>query len=100
MALKTTIAAGLAAITMALFAGNAAEAKTKVVIGIGTGGWGAHSCWGGWRRNCGWHPRSHYYYHGPRRVGGLQQRPLRQIARQSAAPRRAGRLTAMATTAS
>jgi hypothetical protein len=67
MALKTTIAAGLAAITMALFAGNAAEAKTRVVIGIGTGGWGAHSCWG-WHRRCGWHPRAGYYYHTPGRV--------------------------------
>jgi hypothetical protein len=38
MALKTTIAAGFAALSMAFLTG-AAEAKTKVVIGIGTPGW-------------------------------------------------------------
>ncbi len=65
MALKTTIAAVLAALTMTLFAGSAAEAKTKVVINFGNVGWGVHSCWGR-NRHCGWHPRHNYYHHTPR----------------------------------
>ena len=68
MALKTTIAAGLAAITMTLFAGSAAEAKTRVVIGIGNFGWGVQSCWGR-QRHCGWHPRQNYYHYTPRHHG-------------------------------
>ena len=40
MALKTTIAAALAAITLSLFAGAPAEAKTKVYLGVGGAGWG------------------------------------------------------------
>lgn len=66
MALRTKIAAVLAAITLGLFAGSAAEAKTRVVIGVGNVGWGVHSCWGGWRRHCGWKGRNHYYRHGYR----------------------------------
>jgi len=62
MTLKTTIAAGLAASTLSLFAGSAAEARTNVVIGIGTEGWGYgyNSCWG-YPRRCGWAP-GHYDY--------------------------------------
>ena len=68
MALKTTIAAVLTALTLTLFAVPAAEAKTKVVIGIGNFGWGVQSCWG-WPRRCGWHPRQNYYHHTPRYYG-------------------------------
>lgn len=38
MALKTIIAAGIAAVTMA-FAAGSAEAKTNIIVGIGTNGW-------------------------------------------------------------
>ena len=65
MALKTTIAAGFAAIMMSLFAGSPAEAGTKVVIGIGNFGWGVQSCWGGWRY-CGRHHRHRNYAYVPR----------------------------------
>lgn len=65
MALKTTIAAALAALTMTFFAVPAADAGTKVVIGVGNFGWGVHSCWG-WPRRCGWHPRHNYYHYTPR----------------------------------
>jgi len=64
MAIKSIIAASLVAATMALLPGSApAEAKTNIVIGIGTPGWG-NPCWnrysycGGWAR-----PR---YYYAPR----------------------------------
>ena len=70
MALKTTIAAALAAITLSLFAGAPAEAKTKVYLGVGGAGWGVHSCWD-WPRRCGYHPRARAYprplYYAPSR---------------------------------
>lgn len=54
MAFKTFIAAGMMALSMA-FVPATAEAKTNVVIGIGTGwagpGFGAH-CWGRHNRHC------------------------------------------------
>jgi hypothetical protein len=65
MALKSTIAAALAAVTMLLLPAGAAEAKTRVVIGIGTPGWGV-GYWNGpycgpnhWR--CRVAPRYGYY---------------------------------------
>jgi hypothetical protein len=65
MALKSFIAASLVAATMALLPGTApAEAKTKIVIGIGTAGWD-HSCWNGYRYYCGGWPRPRYYYRPP-----------------------------------
>jgi hypothetical protein len=65
MALKTMIAAAIAALTMAFATIPSADAKTKVVIGIGNFGWGVQSCWG-WPRRCGWHPRHNYYHYAPR----------------------------------
>ena len=67
MALKTTLAAGLAALTLLFMPATQAEAKTKVVIGIGTpyvgGGYyyGGGNCWrGNWR--CRAVPRYGYGY--------------------------------------
>ncbi len=54
MALKTTIAAALAALSLSVFAVPAAEANTNVTIGIGTPAYGpGWSCWG-WPRRCGY----------------------------------------------
>lgn len=66
MALKTTLAAGLAAITMLFMPVGAAEAKTKIVIGIGIGtpGLGGYYCG---KHN--WRCRSHPY------VGGYYVKP-------------------------
>lgn len=59
MTLKGVAAAGLVALSMAL-APQAAEAKTKVYVGIGTGfyGPGWNDCWGRPHIYCG----PHYYY--------------------------------------
>lgn len=64
MAFKSIVAAGLAALTLAFMPAPQAEAKTKVVISIGTPGFGYGSsyCYHHPRR-CGyWTPRPHYYY--------------------------------------
>ena len=56
MAFKTIVAAGLMALSMA-FVPTAAEAKTRVVIGIGNGwvgpGFGVSGCYGRHHRRCG-----------------------------------------------
>lgn len=66
MALKSTIAAALFALTMVFVPGAPeAEAKTKVVIGIGTGPYVGH-CYNRNGRRCGWHPRPHHFYYVPR----------------------------------
>jgi hypothetical protein len=60
MALKTIIAAGIAAVTMA-FASGSAEAKTNIIIGIGTPGWyGGNYCYNHPYR-CRPAPRPLYY---------------------------------------
>ncbi len=60
MALKTIVAAGIAALTMA-FAAGSADAKTKIVIGIGTPGYyGGGYCWNHPYR-CRPAPRPLYY---------------------------------------
>jgi hypothetical protein len=65
MALKTIIAAGLAAATFAFMPVSPAEAKTKIIIGIGTPGYGYgygnNYCYNHPRRCGGWAPRPHYY---------------------------------------
>ena len=64
MAFKTLIAAGLAAATLAFMPVSPAEAKTKIVIGIGTPGFGYGNsyCYKHPRRCGGYAPRPHYYY--------------------------------------
>ncbi len=66
MAIKTLIAAGLAAATFAFMPVTPAEAKTKIVIGIGTpgyyDGYGNDYCYRHPRRCGGYAPRPHYYY--------------------------------------
>lgn len=66
MALKTIIAAGLAAATFAFMPVSPAEAKTKIIIGIGTPGYGYgygnNYCYNHPRRCGGWAPRPHYIY--------------------------------------
>lgn len=64
MALKSTIAAGLAAAAFAVMPVSQVEAKTKIVIGIGAPdfGYGNSNCSYNPRR-CGyWTPRPHYFY--------------------------------------
>jgi hypothetical protein len=79
MALKTTIAAALAAVTLGLFAGSAAEAKTRVVIGVGNVGWGAHGCWNGRRHHCGWHNGRRYHNRGYVYLGGHYRGPHNRV---------------------
>ena len=64
MAFKTIVAAGLAAVTLAFMPMSQAEAKTRIVIGIGTPGFGYGNsyCYNHPRRCGGYHPRPHYYY--------------------------------------
>lgn len=69
MALKTTFAAGIVALTMAFLPASQAEAKTNVNIGIGIGtpGW-SNTCWGKHGRRCGvWRPYPHHFYYAPPR---------------------------------
>lgn len=62
MALKTTLAAGLAALTLLFVPMSAAEAKTKVKIGIAIGGWN-QTCWGAHGYRCGWRHKPNYLYY-------------------------------------
>jgi hypothetical protein len=64
MALKSAIAAGIVAVTLAFLPGTAAEAGTNITIGIGTG-WG-DPCWGYPGHRCGWRPRPHHFHVIPR----------------------------------
>ena len=52
MLVKGTLAAGLMAVSLAV-SPVAAEAKTKVHVGIGIGSWGG-GCYGQFRRHCGY----------------------------------------------
>jgi len=70
MALKTTLAAGFAALTLLLMPPSAAEAKTKVKIGVAIGGLG-HPCWGYHGYRCGWRHKPHYLYYKPRHRPGF-----------------------------
>ena len=70
MALKTTIAAGLVAFTMALLPATAADAKTTVNIGIGNGGW-VGTCWSKHGRRCGWRAHPGYFRYAPRHRAGV-----------------------------
>ncbi len=65
MALKSIIAAGFVAATMAFLPVQPAEAGTKITVGIGLGG-PSYSCWRH-PRYCGWAPRPRYFYAPPRR---------------------------------
>jgi hypothetical protein len=66
MKLKMFFAAFLAALTLSLFAGAPAEAKTRVYVGIGAPVWGpGYHCWG-YPRRCGYRPG--YRYVAPRPV--------------------------------
>jgi hypothetical protein len=64
MALKSALAAGLVALTMAFVPGAPAEAKTRVHIGIGSGPF-VDYCWTRGGRHCGWRPRPHHFYYVP-----------------------------------
>lgn len=65
MTLKNTIWAACAAAAMLLLPAAAAEAKTRVVIGIGTPVGGSY-CWNH-PRQCHITPRPHYFHFAPAR---------------------------------
>lgn len=67
MAFKTLIAAGFAALTLAFLPVPAAEAKTKVNIGIAIGspGW-VGTCYTRRGYRCGYNSYPHYFYYAPR----------------------------------
>ena len=67
MALKTLIAAGFAAFTLAFLPAPQAEAKTKINIGIGIGtpGW-VGTCYTRRGHRCGYRGYPHYFYYAPR----------------------------------